>query len=164
MKISIQNLKQGLSSFSEKIASDFIGDKYSKYYPNEFSINIELDKIERDFRVKLNLKSIAKFDCDRCLKEFNTEVDLRQEHIYKTGSASQDTSGEFIILPIDAIEIDRTDVLNEMIILNHPIKKLCKTSCKGICEGCGTDLNENKCQCGEAKTDPRWDTLRKLIK
>jgi len=164
MKISIQNLKQGLSNFSDKIAPDFIEEKYKKYYPADFQVNIKLDKIERDFRIQLSLKSVAKFDCDCCLKEFDSVIDLQLEQIYKTGSVNQDTGEEIIALPVDAIEIDFTDILNEMIILNHPIKKLCKEDCKGICAGCGTDLNENECQCSEAVNDARWDELRKLIK
>jgi len=164
MKISIQNLKQGLSNFSDKIAPDFIEQKYRRYYPDDFNVSVQLDKIERDFRVQLSLKSVAKFDCDRCLKEFDSAIDLYLEQIYKTDSTSQDSGGEIIALPVDAIEIDFTDVLSEMIVLNHPLKKLCKENCKGICAGCGSNLNEEECQCKEAKTDPRWDELRRLIK
>ena len=71
---------------------------------------------------------------------------------------------EIIALAVDAREIDFTDILNEMVILNLPIKNLCKEDCKGICAGCGADLNENKCQCKEAESDVRWDELRRLIK
>jgi len=164
MKISIQNLKQGLSNFSEKVSPDFIDEKYRKYYPEDFFVNATLDKIEHDFRIKLHLSSKARFVCDRCLKEFDAVIDIDQEQIYKTSSAEQDTDQDIISLSVDAIEIDFSDIMNEMIILNHPIKMLCRENCKGICAGCGTDLNENECQCHEAATDPRWDELRKLIK
>jgi uncharacterized protein len=164
MKISIQNLKQGLSNFSDRITPDFIDENYRKYYPRDFIINVSLDKIERDFRVRLHLKSVATFDCDRCLKGFDCDVDLQQEQIYKTGSANQLIDEDLLALPVDATEIDFTEVLNEIVILNHPLKSLCKEDCKGICPGCGTDLNENQCQCRNAVTDPRWDELRKLIK
>lgn len=164
MKISIQNLKQGLSSFSENIAADFIDNKYSKYYPNDFSVYVELDKIEKDFRARILMKSVANYICDRCLKDFKIEIELQQEQIYKTGSTIVDTDEDIIILPVDAVDIDLTNVLNEMVVLNHPIKMLCKESCKGICPNCGTDLNNNECRCEEAETDPRWDELRKLIK
>ena len=164
MKVSIQNLKQGLSSFSEKISSDFIDKQYSHYYPNDLNVSVELDKIERDFRLQIEIKSIARFECDRCLNEYDSQIDLHQEQIYKTGAAVQDTSEDIIMLPVDALEIDITDILNEMLILNHPIKMLCKEDCFGICPDCGTNLNENKCQCNENHTDARWDELRKLIK
>jgi len=164
MKISIQNFKPGLSYFSDKIAADFIDKSYQKYYPADFFVTAVVDKIERDFRIKLNIKSQARFECDRCLKEFDSDIDIEQEQIYKIGSTDQQTDQEIITLPVDAIEIDFSELLNEMVILNHPIKMLCKEQCKGICAGCGVDLNENKCQCSEARTDPRWDDLRKLIK
>jgi len=164
MKISIQNLKQGLSYFSEKVAPDFIDEKYRKYYPEYFLVHIELDKIEKDFRARLNIKSKAKFECDRCLRDFDSEIDIEQEQIYRTGFTNQEAGEEIIALTVDANEIDFTDILNEMVILNHPIKNLCKEDCKGICAGCGVNLNENKCQCKEAKSDSRWDELRRLIK
>jgi len=164
MKILIQNLKQGLSSFSEKISSDFIDEKYSQYYPNELNVKVKLDKFEHAFRLQVELKSVVRFECDRCLMEYDEEIDLQQEQIYKIESAIQETGGEIIILPVDALEIDISDILNEMIILNHPIKMLCKEDCLGICPDCGTNLNENNCQCNENHTDSRWDELRKLIK
>lgn len=164
MKISIQNLKQGLSSFSEKITADFIDSKYSIYYPNDFFVHVELDKIERDFRARILMKSVAEYVCDRCLQDFKIGIELQQEQIYKTSSAMADTDEDIIILSADAIDIDLTDVLNEMVILNHPIKMLCKEDCKGICPNCGTDLNKNDCQCKKADSDQRWDELRKLIK
>ena len=139
MKISIQNLKQGLSSFSDTITGDFIDKSYQKYYPADFFVTAVVDKIERDFRVKLQIKSLARYECDRCLKEFNSSVDIKQEQIYKTGTTDQPADEEIISLPVDAIEIDFSELLNEMILLNHPIKMLCKEQCRGICPGCGVD-------------------------
>ena len=91
-------------------------------------------------------------------------IDLQQEQIYNTSSVSGITDEDTVNLPIDAVELDLTNLLNEMVLVNHPIKMLCKDDCKGLCVNCGIDLNENKCQCADTQTDSRWDKLRKLIK
>lgn len=164
MKISIQNLKHGVSEYSETLAADFIDKDYKDYYPNNFEVNVFVDKIDKNFRVKVDLKTESKFVCNRCLKDFEEDIDLQQEQIYNAQSVSEIADADTVYLPIDAVEIDLTDLLNETVIINHPIKMLCKDDCKGLCANCGADLNENKCQCADTQTDPRWDKLRKLIK
>jgi uncharacterized protein len=39
------------------------------------------------------------------------------------------------------------------------MKQLCKSDCKGICPGCGVDLNREKCRCSGKTVDPRWEKL-----
>lgn len=164
MKISIQNLKQGISKYSDTISPDFVEEDYKENYPFNFQVSVLLDKIEKDYRLKVDVKYKARFSCDRCLKDFEQDCELKQEQIYKIASVSEITDEDTVNLAIDATEIDISDVLNEIVVINHPLKKLCSEDCKGLCVKCGADLNETKCQCAEIQTDPRWDTLRKLIK
>lgn len=164
MKISIQNLKQGISKYSETIESGFLDKDYQQFYPFSFKVDVFLDKIAKDFRVKVEIKSTAKFTCDRCLTDFEKNVNLKQEQIYKTDAVTEILDEDIVNLPLDATEIDLSDLLNEMVVVNHPIKVLCMDDCKGLCVNCGSNLNENKCQCADIQVDPRWDELRKLIK
>lgn len=164
MKILIQNIKQGLSRFSEQVKPDFVNDDLAHYYPEIFHVDVLLDRFDQDYRVKVNLKSRAWYVCDRCLEMFVSEINLKQEQIYKSGAVEVEIKDEIVPLPVDATEIDLTEFLNEAVIINHPIKMLCKTECKGICPGCGLNLNENECACDAAGSDPRWDELRRLIK
>ena len=164
MKISIQNLKQGVSKYSETISPDFVDNDYKWMYPYNFKVDAFLDKIDKDFRLKVNLTSKSKYTCDRCLKEFESDFDLNQEQIYKTASATEIIDDDTIILPLDVIELDLDKLLNDTVVINHPIKMVCKDDCKGLCIKCGTDLNETECQCTDKDIDPRWDKLRRLIK
>jgi uncharacterized protein len=45
-------------------------------------------------------------------------------------------------------DIDLSEAIREEIILNIPMKNICDTNCKGICVGCGVNLNNEECQCG----------------
>ncbi|MDP2905278.1 MAG: DUF177 domain-containing protein [Candidatus Omnitrophota bacterium] len=43
--------------------------------------------------------------------------------------------------------IDLTEDIREGIMLDYPIKPLCKPDCSGLCPVCGADLNVHKCRC-----------------
>lgn len=164
MKVSIQGLKQGISVYREEVPAEFVDQEYAHFYSNPFSVEAIVDKIERDFRVKLVISSTATYICDRCLESFETAFSVEQEQMYKVAPAEIDDDQDTIFLNIDAKEIDFTPLLAEAVVLQHPIKMLCKEDCKGLCVNCGANLNNEKCSCNNNETDPRWDELRKLIK
>ena len=164
MKISIQGLKQGVTHYSEKILPEFIEKPYKKFYPNDFMVEVELDKFERDIRLKTVIKSTASFQCDSCLTIFDKHIEIQQQQLFEIGPAPEGLDHEIVYLSHDTIEIDLSSLLYEGVLLNHPIKMQCKDGCKGLCSGCGVDLNKGECICGEKDIDPRWENLRKLIK
>jgi uncharacterized protein len=84
--------------------------------------------------VLLTLNSMISISCGRCLKEekinFNKEIELN-----------------YAVDKLDPI-IDLDPDIREEIILDYPIKPLCKPDCKGLCPKCGANLNEGGCNCG----------------
>jgi uncharacterized protein len=52
-------------------------------------------------------------------------------------------------------------VRGEVILAMNPYA-VCDPECKGLCPGCGANLNEGPCDCAVDETDPRWETLRAL--
>ncbi|MCB0281113.1 MAG: DUF177 domain-containing protein [Calditrichae bacterium] len=164
MKISIQSLKPGVSTYKERIKPDFIEQNFVRFYPNDFDVDVLLDKIDRDFRVRVYLSSTALYVCDRCLEEYTEDLKTDTEQIYKISAEQNPVDDDFVFVSPDTTEIDLKDLLNETIVLSHPIKMLCKEDCKGLCAGCGANLNNEECKCQEADSDPRWEELRKLIK
>jgi len=163
MKIFIQNIKQGLTETEENVSSDFLPEKLQAFYPNLFSVKALIDRFDRDLRIKLSFKSKAYFKCDRCLEFFDKPVSGEYDQIYTLGSNTRTDDLEIMKLPMDSKEIDVSPLLTEVVLLNHPIKMLCRSDCQGLCPGCGVDLNNQECKCSEPTGDPRWDELRKLI-
>ena len=43
--------------------------------------------------------------------------------------------------------VDLTEMVNEKLLLSFPVSVLCKEDCKGICSGCGVNLNHEDCKC-----------------
>ena len=50
------------------------------------------------------------------------------------------------------------------ILLQWPIRVLCKADCKGICSQCGANLNKSVCQCERYVPDPRMAAIRDIFK
>jgi len=82
---------------------------------------------------RLALQVKAKAVCSRCLSEFQISLDKETD----------------LNFPLDKTTsvIDITDDIREAIMLDYPIKPLCKPGCLGLCPVCGTNLNEKKCGC-----------------
>ena len=45
------------------------------------------------------------------------------------------------------IKINLDKIVDDTVITNQPVTILCKDDCKGICMGCGVNLNNAECKC-----------------
>lgn len=55
--------------------------------------------------------------------------------------------------------INLTPDVREDILLELPMVAVCSKSCRGLCAGCGVNLNSGKCKCvRQAQTD-KWQAL-----
>lgn len=61
-------------------------------------------------------------------------------------------------------EIDIDEVLREQAYLESPVRMLCAESCKGVCQGCGAQLNTEKCSCSADYSDSPFAILGKIYK
>lgn len=163
MKINIQNLEHDLIEVDGDLVTTIPDREMRRFYPETSRVHVVLDRFGKDYRVDVNVKTIAHYICDRCLTGFTQTVTIDQRQVYHVGECEIDDQ-DIINLPANAIEIDLAPVIEEMIRLNHPIKMLCREDCKGICPNCGADLNNEECRCTGEPIDPRWTQLRKLIR
>lgn len=108
--------------------------------------------------------------CDRCLEPF--DLDIRQPFDMYLIPARQMTGGREEEVKPESLDenfysdprISLTDLVNEQIILNLPVKILCQAECQGLCPGCGGNLNRGDCRCQVKEGDPRWMLLREMQK
>ena len=77
--------------------------------------------------------------CTRCLKETSKEFIVP----FAENVDDENENGYEVIND----KIDLKKIVNDGIILNMPISFLCEEDCKGICSGCGVNLNEGTCKC-----------------
>jgi uncharacterized protein len=97
-------------------------------------LSAQINRITNALTVDLNINGVISADCSRCLNEFEWvfNKDLRLTYPLETSD----------------VFIDLSPDIREEIILEYPIKPLCKVNCQGLCLKCGKNKNEGGCNCG----------------
>ena len=98
--------------------------------------------------------------CDRCTAEFETEklTPLSAVIVEKNDDNADDPE----LFYLDGDEIDLSEILSTLFILDMDTKFLCREDCRGLCPRCGKNLNLGECRCGK-QTDPRFAVLEQLL-
>ena len=165
MKIPILHLEDGYHHFDGMIKGGSLHFYRDNIYPNDLKIEVDLNKFEKNISCHLSIFSTANFECDRCLAEFDQDFSESLEILFHLGPQDIDTDEENVIhISPDVKEIDITPYVKETLIVSIPMKQICKQECKGICPGCGTDLNSETCNCPEKSVDSRWEKLLDIKK
>ncbi len=95
------------------------------------------NRITNAVTVDMQLYAKIKEACSLCLEEF--KVDFRKDFQLNYAVNASDLS------------IDLNQDIREEMILDYPMKPLCRPDCKGLCPGCGKNLNEGGCSCATTK-------------
>lgn len=112
--------------------------------------------------VRLIAKTIVDYKrpCDRCTADTTMRLPMEFTHNLVVTLSGEDND-DYIETPNYQLDLD--ELLRADIILNLPVKYLCKEECKGLCAQCGKDLNQGDCSCDKRQIDPRLEVLKKLI-
>ncbi|PIU56723.1 MAG: hypothetical protein COS89_05685, partial [Deltaproteobacteria bacterium CG07_land_8_20_14_0_80_38_7] len=109
--------------------------------------------------------------CDRCLEIYKDKKNI-EFHVFMAplkgkgkDKFRENDEKELIKEDLDfgfyeGDHIDLSEIVKEQLVLERPIKKICKEDCAGICQKCGCNLNKEKCSCKQEQYDPRWDALK----
>ena len=97
--------------------------------------------------------------CDRCLKDFKQEKTVPYSCVL--AQDKQFDEDEDIVV-LDEDEVDLGDLARTAFILEMDTKFLCDEDCKGLCPGCGVNLNFEPCRC-KKEVDPRLAKLAQLL-
>lgn len=109
--------------------------------------------------LKGTVRSVLDLACDRCGKEFSREKVVQLDSL--VAQELEDEENDEIIL-LDGSELDLDDVVTTAFVLAMDTKNLCSDDCKGLCAGCGANLNEEPCRC-IPDVDPRLAALAQLL-
>ncbi len=145
-----------LSSFSSRLG-DFPIHKKSPVVLRISNVENRQLLIEGTVEIEVGLA------CDRCLKEVPTSLhfDINKELNLKEGSAVDEEMEETDYLI--GFELDVDKLVYAEILVNWPMKVLCKDDCKGICKVCGMNLNKGACDCQRTELDPRMAAIQDIF-
>jgi uncharacterized protein len=100
-------------------------------------------------RVKGRLRVAYGTFCARCLKPLRCAIEKGfDEQFAELGTLG----GEDEVYALGDKEVDMAPLLRDAILLELPIRHLCREGCRSLCPACGRDLNEGEFDCvGEAR-------------
>ena len=134
MRIELGRLTELPFEVSEDIdAKKWDLDSFDVKFIKNIHIDCEFRRLGKDILVHCSVLTHRLITCSRCLGESEQEV-------------AQDFNLSYPVpLRSDYLEIDND--LREEVLLNFPMRVLCRPDCRGICPGCGANLNFQKCKC-----------------
>lgn len=80
-------------------------------------------------------------ECDTCLKTMKTKLQIPSVCLHFEKVVEK--------------EIDITEDIREELLLDIPQRFKCSENCKGLCSGCGANLNRGKCKCEPGTKKPK---------
>ncbi len=91
--------------------------------------------------------------CSRCLKVYRQELGFALKRTFFPCPAQEQTGEKELELKDMEVsfyrgeEIAMDSVIKEELILALPFRPLCNEGCRGLCSGCGVNLNSEPCRC-----------------
>lgn len=96
--------------------------------------------------------------CDRCGEAFDSVKETALDAVIVEEESEEHPE----LFVLDGNEIDLDEILSTSFILDMETKFLCREDCKGLCSGCGKNLNLGPCGCRK-QIDPRFAVLEQLL-
>ncbi|MFQ5636507.1 MAG: DUF177 domain-containing protein [bacterium] len=165
MKLNVHNLANGTHTF--EFVADFSELELTNntIFSKSLNIKSKVDKRDDNLVVTTEFWIEADFECDNCLESFSKTLRDEFTLLYTSDQdlfeADEDDSIQ--LLSSKTSEIDLTFGVHDALLLSAPMRVTCSPDCKGLCPGCGRNLNKKKCSCTQELPDPRWEGLKKLV-
>lgn len=107
-------------------------------------------------------------ECARCLVSCDLPLAGQVDFIVTTAEVREQQATEavdsedYVVVDGNVLHADLTEVVRQGLVLELPMKPICRADCKGLCPECGANRNEKPCDCRPEQVDPRWEGLKKL--
>lgn len=152
---SDETVEIGLTEFESRLGSFPITEK------SEFTLHLANQGNKRLTLSGETTVTLA-IPCDRCLTEVPVRVPLSMEKTVPLAeSEAEEVDSDEGFLDGSLLDTDR--LIFHEILVNRPLKVLCRDDCKGLCPVCGTNLNERDCGCDRTVIDPRMAIFQDIL-
>ncbi len=173
--IPFYGLKEGMHEYSFEAKTRFF-----EFFDNpdvaggDLSIELNLIRKSQFLELKFNIEGSLHVYCDRCLGEYEQEIDTTAILFIRFGDEFEEVSDQVIIIPRDETRINVAQYIYEFAVLGlptrkiHPDQKNGESGCnpemiKKLAEHAGKDSGLSEEAPGEENDiDPRWEILKKL--
>lgn len=159
LPLRLVDLPPGRSTHHGRLAFAAL-DAAGEEEPYRVQVTLDVDALGSRVHVRGAVHGTAQSTCHRCLTAFGRPVEATFEVILQKGVTGAE-SEDIVSVPENAAEYDLAPHVSEAVILEEPIRLVCRPDCAGLCPQCGGDLNQGACGCTPT-ADPRWSPLERL--
>lgn len=152
----IEKVQIGFTSFTSKLG-DF---PITKAAPIDLRIT---NRENKRLLIRGDVDLTVSIPCGRCLEEVPTDIrfpidkELKIENSVVVDEEVEET--DYLI----GLNLDIDRLIYGEILVNWPMKVLCREDCKGICKVCGMNLNKGNCSCQKTEPDPRMAAIQDVF-
>ena len=163
-----QLLKEPIGSFRDYyVDEEFLFEEGVK---ERVKGQLRLIRFNGGIWVRGDLEAEVDVTCSRCLKSFRQPI---KSSVSEEFQPSASTRGDALLPALEIEEgvltlnehhiLDLRDTLWQSLIVDEPMKPLCRADCNGLCSICGSDKNLNPCRCEVPPINPQLARLTELL-
>lgn len=136
-----------------------------QHFDRDLAVVAEIYRSEHDVFFQGSVDGSVLAVCARCLEEFERPLhrDFRFV-ILPRPAADDDAEDDEGVGHYSGEDIDLSPLVREQALLALDSIPLCSESCRGLCAGCGANLNREECGCGDSARGPMAAQLLHLLK
>jgi uncharacterized protein len=130
-------------------------------------VSCTLRKVREAVYARGTLETEVSGDCSRCLEIARLHIRGEFRYIFLPEPEAHAEEAELTSDDLDCMYyreevIDLEPVIYEQVMLQVPMRVLCRDDCRGLCPSCGASLNREACSCPPRGGDERLAVLKKL--
>jgi uncharacterized protein len=174
MKISVDDIPQSPKEIKFSEGIEALNPLFSKdgsrdfHFPSHLEVDLVYFRSGREIFFHGSFKGAVEAQCCRCLKNFDFNLNQEFDVVLSPDPSKSERKVEELrredlgMSYYSTDEIDLAPLVMEQVMLALPTRPLCSEDCRGICGGCGANLNVEDCTCSPSAEDPRMAIFRKL--
>lgn len=154
MKVKLFTIADKPTSFRFELKRKDLQKLEARHDFQEMICNATLGRKQDFFELRGSYRVEISTSCDLCLVPLSEELN----ESFQIGLVSEESQyhlSEDLELSVDSLdmdyyqgeEIDLVRYFEDQLILDLPLAITCREDCKGLCSGCGANLNESQCNC-----------------
>ncbi len=149
---------------------DFSGDDLEQADVLEWRASVEGQTGGARFAGEL--RTTVRLRCVRCVSplqrplegKFDLFFERRESELFRDRDEIELDASDTATAFLAGTELALDQVMHEQVVLALPMKPLCDPSCRGLCAGCGANLNLGPCACPARPNNPAFEPLLELKK
>lgn len=167
MIINVSEIKDGGLSLDLTRGPGWLGGSEKSEVASvdsDIELHIDLLRTAGEISVQGKIGFLAVARCSRCLSDVSVDTNLEVKLILSPSDTEkkEKAGGEIDYETYRGRKIDLNDYMREQVNLSLPYKVVCAEDCRGLCGGCGRNLNEQQCGCEARQEDSRFAVLKDI--